>query len=584
MREIPIAATGMLLEFAKAHMIDLADFHLARRVAQMSKEAEPRVELAFALTVRALRTGSVCLNLATAHQLPSLTEVDDGQHEATDLPWPEPDAWAAALQASPAVTTDPPADAAQASSIPPFTFIDSRLYLSRYFLEERAIRTALERRAQLPTVKPSTAALQVAYAPDAYGSAPDPSQQEAIRLASSHATCLITGGPGTGKTTTAARLLDALAHDARDDRAPLVALVAPTGKAASRLATAVQASATGKLRLSGPLTLHALLGASPNRASRTHHRDNPVPYDVVVLDETSMVSLSMMSWLLDAVAPATRLIMLGDPHQLAPVEEGNVLADFTQLGEILPMATLTGRFRNNPEIAAIADAVLAGDAPTALHLIDQAETVSLQPYTGTLNLDQLPSLTERLAATAERVLAAAKTGDGETALQQLSTHRILCAHRTGSYGVNRWTRAARAWLATHVPGYAADQDRWVGQPLLMTRNTDIVANGDTAVVVQQGERLIAAVQQATGVRYVDPTVLDHAEDLHAMTIHKSQGSQFGAVSIVLPPVGSPLLTRELIYTAITRAQHNVEIYGTAEALTAAITTVTRRDSGLSVNP
>lgn len=567
--EVPVAATGILREFAQQGMLRPADFHLARRMAQLTQETDPSVELAFALTVRELRLGSICLDLATAHTLLPDAEVDDGSAaEAVALPWPEPGAWLEAVAASPTVAG--PADPHR-----PFRLVGSLLYLDRFWAEERTVEQHLRRRSALD-------APTLATPPVRLGS--DADQDDAVEAAAAHLTTVITGGPGTGKTTTVARILDALSADGTS---PLVALAAPTGKAATRLQSAVAATLQHPERVRiVASTLHKLLGAVPGKAHPTHGPDNPLPHDVVIVDETSMVSLSMMAWLLAAVPDTARLVLIGDPHQLASVEAGAVLADIAGSPDLLASATgptvirLGTNHRSEQGITTFAEAIHAGDLAGCRALLTAGGAVTLTPYTGAESLDHYPLLAADLLGTASAVREAAAAGDGVRAVHALEQHRILCAHREGAFGTSRWSAMARAHLSELLPDYGGDRATYVGQPLLITRNSDLVSNGDTAVVIQRDERLVACVDRAEGPLFRDPLLLEDRAELHAMTIHKSQGSQFDTVSVVLPPLGSPLATRELVYTAVTRARHGVRLYGSLEALEAAIATPARRASGL----
>ena len=575
--EVPVAATGLLRTFAEATMIAPVDFHLARRMAALSEEADERVELAFALATRELRLGSVCLDLRTASSLSPESGLEDGVVDAEPdvLPWPATEAWLESVAASPAVARPHDEDR-------PFRLDGSLLYLDRFWGEERLVEGRLRHRADLPPFDTDTTAMErsrLAFA----GMEQDDDQDAAVHAALTPRTTVITGGPGTGKTTIVARILACLADETEP---PLVALAAPTGKAATRLMGAVNDSLpdTG-LRLRG-LTLHKLLGVVPGRLRRTHDRGNLLPHDVVIVDETSMVSLTMMSWLLEAVSDRTRLILIGDPQQLASVEAGAVLADIAASEDLVARAAssavvqLKRNRRSNPEIGLLAEAIQTGDADAVLALVAAGSAVTLQPYDGTQSITDFDVLTGDLRATAEAVRTAALAGDGDAANRALASHRVLCAHREGPFGVGRWSREGRLWLAEQFDGYGCDVGAWLGQPLLITRNSDMAANGDTAVVVQVEGRLMASVDRGQGSVLVDPVLLDDAADLHAMTIHKSQGSQFDVVSVVLPPLNSPLLTRELLYTAITRARSKVRLYGSSEALAAAVATPARRASGL----
>lgn len=576
--EVPVAATGLLRTFAEATMISPVDFHLARRMASLSRESDEQAELAFALATRELRLGSVCLDLRSATALARESGMEDGAVDEVgdSLPWPDLETWLEALAASPAVAR--PGEEAK-----PFRLDGSFLYLERYWSEECLVEARLRHRSSLPAQPVDAETLRRAAQPLA-GLEPDEEQDAAVLAALTNATTVITGGPGTGKTTMVARILSCLADDTRS---PLVALAAPTGKAATRLMGAVADTLPDDagLRVRG-LTLHKLLGVVPGRLRRTYQRGNPLPHDVVIVDETSMISLTMMSWLLEALSDRTRLILIGDPDQLASVEAGAVLADIAGSQDLVASTSgsavvrLRRNRRSNSQIGALATAIQSGDGDEVIRLATSGSAVSLEPYDGTESITTFDVLTADLRSTAEAVRHAASRGDGDAANRALSSHRVLCAHREGPFGVGRWSREARLWLSEEFEDYGQGGGAWLGQPLLITRNSDMAANGDTAVVVEVDGRLMASVDRGRGSVLVDPVLLDDAADLHAMTIHKSQGSQFDVVSVVLPPVGSPLLTRELLYTAVTRARSKVRIYGSAAALRIAVETPARRASGL----
>lgn len=574
--EVPVAASGLVRQFCEAGMLRPIDFHLARRMCQLTCEVDERVELALALTTRELRLGSVCLDVASAHLLLPESAHDDGAASplSATLSWPDPTAWLAALAASPAVASADGPDR-------PFRLVDGLLYLDRFHGEERSVALALLGRSALPPRPVPPEALCTALG----ATAADPldRQQQAVIAALTNATTVITGGPGTGKTTIVAHILRGLADPTAP---PLVALAAPTGKAATRLETSVRdtlGTASGLRLLSS--TLHKLLDIVPGRERRTFSPQNPLPHDVVVVDETSMVSLTMMAWLLEAVGDGTRLILIGDPDQLESVEAGAVLSDIADSPTLVTsqagpaVVRLDRNWRSNKEISALAAAIRSGDAAKGLELLADGGSCTLTPLSGGESITDYPLLLDDILATAAAVRDASLAGDGAGANRSLDAHRILCAHREGPFGVGRWSAESRDWLARHLDGYGGPGP-WAGQPLLITRSGDAVSNGDTGVVVLRQGRLVACIDRASGLLWRDPSVLDDVADLHAMTIHKSQGSQFDAVSVILPPVGSPLLTRQLLYTAVTRAKERVRLYGTTEAFVQAVQTPARRASGL----
>jgi exodeoxyribonuclease V alpha subunit len=619
-------SAGLPATFNRAGVLSSADVHVASTLGRLGGERDEQVLLAAALAVRAVRLGSVCTDLSevratvtadteeTAYQdagAGSGTEVDA-------LPWPEPEDWYAACAASPlvAVGVDGKADR-------PLRMVDRLLYLDRYWRQEQLIRADLDLRASRPApavdrdrLRPALSALF----PDA---APDHQRLAAAACATGWVT-VVAGGPGTGKTTTVARLL-ALLH-AVLDTPPRVALAAPTGKAAARLQEAVAAESADLQRrgVATPpayhaSTMHRLLGSRPGSHSRFRHdRHNRLPFDVVVVDETSMVSLTLMARLLEAVRPDARLVLVGDPDQLASVEAGAVLGDLVHrpprptpdaraplLAGLLPddvqppdeaeaelrndVVRLRRPYRFGGTIDTLAAGVRDGDADTVLQALRSDDSVTFVETADDARPapEALAALRDDVEASGRALHAAARAGDAPGALAALEQHRLLCAHRQGPHGVATWSVQVERWLHAAVEDYAVDEEWYVGRPLLVTANDyDLrLYNGDSGVVLDDGAGgRVAAFGRGGDPVLVRPNRLPGVQTLHAMTVHRGQGSQFGRVSVLLPSAGSRLLTRELFYTAVTRAQDFVRVIGTEEAVRAAVTRPVVRASGLRRRP
>ena len=568
---LALQAGGLLREFNEAGVVEAADVHVARRVSELAGETDETVALAVALAVRAVRGGSVCVDLTSVAE-------DSG---LPDLPWPGTDTWLAALAASP-LTGTPTV----------LRLIDDRLlYLDRYWREEGQVcADLLARPAPAPLTADEESALEVAL-DRVFAAAGYDEQRAAARIALAQGTTVLTGGPGTGKTTTVAALLALLAEQAERSggATPRIALAAPTGKAAARLQQAVEdevarlpESDRARLGTLTAVTLHRLLGPRPDTAARfRHHRENRLPHDVVVVDETSMVSLTMMARLLEAVRPEARLLLVGDPDQLASVEAGAVLADLVEgLGarDDGRIAALRTSHRFGESIRRLAEAVRAGDADGAVALLEagggHVAFVS--------DPDPEPQLRSLLAPRALDLVRAAERGDVEATLAILDRQRLLCAHREGPHGVRHWNRQVERWI-TEETGEPIWSTWYAGRPLLITANDYGlgVHNGDTGVVVRRGDGVLRA-HVAGSTRRLDLATsrLGQAETMHAMTIHKSQGSQADEVVVLLPPPESRLLTRELFYTAITRARERVVVVGGPDDVRAAVTRRAQRASGL----
>jgi exodeoxyribonuclease V alpha subunit len=609
---LPSRATGLLHDFAAAGVLSVADVQVAARLGALTGTTDEQVLLAAALVVRSTRHGSVVLDLAAAA---STVTADEEPESPVELSWPEAESWVSACAASRLVT--PSGDNAA-----PVRMAGSRLWLDRYWRQEAQVVDDLLARSATRPADLDPAQLRVDL--DELFVAADADQRLAVAVAALSRVSVIGGGPGTGKTTTIARLLAVLLRQRPELR---VALAAPTGKAAARLEEAVHAAAgplasTDRERLAGlsAATLHRLLGRRPGAASRFRYdRDNRLPFDVVVVDECSMVSLTLMARLLEAVPPAARLVLVGDPDQLASVEAGAVLGDLVDTADVGPvtapfaalLASVTDgvggerrtpsrgaalresvallrtvhRFDAGGAIAELAEHVRAGRADEALQLLHSGAAglvfhVSADdtPLTGPA-LDAV-----REQAGAERlVIESARAGDVEAALRAVESHRLLCAHRDGPRGVRHWSDAVERWLISSGDISIARADGlYPGQPLLVTANDyeNGLFNGDTGVVIASGETLLAAFRRGGEPVLLPPARLSEVRPLHAMTVHRAQGSQFDQVTVLLPAATSPLATRQTLYTAITRAVSSVRIIGSDDAVRACVQRRAARATGL----
>lgn len=627
-------APSPLREFNAAGVLSAADVHVALRLTGLAGSgAEPDVLLAAALAVRAPRMGHVFVDLA---RVARTAIVESGEElDLGTLPWPAPERWPAQVAAAGGLvaTSDggEPADA----PVRPLRLIGTRLYLDRYWREERAVAADLQtagsaplRRVDVPLLGEGIARL--------FGGEDDQLQRVAAACAVLRRLAVLAGGPGTGKTTTVARIVALIGEQAiaGGEQAPLVALAAPTGRAAARLQQAVHDEAHAldvadgvrawllSLRAS---TIHRLLAYRPGSHSRFRHdRSNRLPHDVVIVDESSMVSLSLMARLLEAVRPDARLVLVGDHEQLTAIEAGAVLRDIVGPTAGPPrMSRMTrsivsralacevdaalvagaGAFgdgivvldrvrRFGAGIAAVANAVRAGDGALLLSVLRDAgeEVTWIQPPAGGARgpgdsgwSAALAPLREAAVHCGQAVIESSRAGDGAGALAALGSFRLLCAQRHGPHGVSVWTAAIEGWLAAAVPGFDPDGTEYAGRPLLITRNDDELRlyNGDTGVVIAGApDRLAAAFERDGEIVTLAPSRLASVETVYAMTIHKSQGSQFDVTAVVLGDPTSRILTRELLYTAVTRARRKLILVADATALQAAVQRPVARATGL----
>lgn len=640
------AVQGVLDRWVAAGWLRSLDRALVRflqqEAAAAAVEVPPLLLLAAALVSHQNGRGHVCLDLQQTLSDPdaSLSLPPDGDGSA--MPPPRPSTiladvdvvqWQAALRLPLLVGTG--------AGNTPLVLENARLYLRRYWQYEQQIVQALQQRLQHPpavaeqVLRNSIASLFVAPA-----GAVD-WQKIACALAARAGFAIITGGPGTGKTTTVVKLLAVLQAMALQESgtALRIRLAAPTGKAAARL----NASIAGQIsvlreQLGQPVavcdaimaeqvcTLHKLLGTLPDSRHFRHHAGNPLPVDVVVVDEASMVDVEMMAKLLDALPSQARLILLGDKDQLASVEAGAVLGQLcaradsghylpdtaawlqTVTGEILaaPFVSIDGalldqsvtmlrhshRFDAQSGIGQLARAVNVGDvAAVSACLSSPASDIaqlSLREV-GDSRLDKL--LVDGYRGYLQQLQqgpqsAAADTLDrwAHTVLRTHGSFQLLCALRSGDWGVEGINR--RAVQALQAAGLLqADGDWYAGRPIMVTRNDYSLKlmNGDIGIALPHpaGLRVVfPAGDGSNGVRWILPGRLAEVETVFAMTVHKSQGSEFEHAVLLLPERASPVLTRELLYTGITRASRQFTLVDSSEAvLHAALGKRVQRASG-----
>lgn len=469
-----------------------------------------------------------------------------------------------ALGVSAAMLLNEPAIGTPEQTAAPMILTPSgRLYLQRHFHAERILGQALNQRTQ-PVASET-------YHNDQL----NPAQCEAVARALTAPLTLIFGGPGTGKTHTAGALIAELA--ARTAEPLFVALAAPTGKAAARLRDVVSKIRHPQLHLEA-LTLHQLLNLTPEDEALKPNA-GPLGHDLIVLDECSMVPLGLLAALLARVQPSTRLVLMGDPDQLDAVNEGFAFAELRHLSQdprrALKSCAVTlqvqQRYAADSVLHQFAEAVRCGDAAAALAATTVAPaTLALAPFAEAQAQHLLGECLTHFKALA--ALAPLE------ALKAQRRFQILSARRTGPFSVDAINHAARVALG-ETAGH------WLGQPLLIEANARALGlyNGDLGLVLidpSDGELKFFTLNGDSALTIVALSQLPGHRPAYAITIHKSQGSEFDSVAAVLTDVASPILNRQLVYTAVTRARSRAVIYASSEALTAAIHTQVKRNSGL----
>jgi exodeoxyribonuclease V alpha subunit len=431
----------------------------------------------------------------------------------------------------------------------------------------------------------------------------DQHQYNAVMAAVHNSFAVITGGPGTGKTTTVARIVAVLKH-LYAERSCRIALAAPTGKAAMRLGESLQ-HALSTLAFDNtekdlfPIetqTIHRLLGTIPGSIYFKHNRYLPLPFDLVIIDEASMVDISLMAKLLEAISPGCRLILLGDKDQLASVEAGSVLADICTIpGQIMnpdifrasdnsgrsPISLVTlkksFRFQKDSGIGQLAESINSGSVESSLAILRSSSQCQLTIISDIKSLHRELNLQAKLWLDQ---LASVK--DPEKALTIINEFRILTTLRHGIWGAESinevMKETCRSINYRHEKSLLFD-----GMPIMITSNDyrNELFNGDTGIIFRQASHFYAFFRDRSDtVRSIALRSLSSWEPSFAITVHKSQGSEFTHTLFVLPPVDTPLLSRELIYTAVTRSRTSISIIGNEPVLKAGITRMTQRSSGL----
>ena len=589
-------------------LFDELDRHFARFLERLAGGARPELALAAALVSHQRTDGGICLDLAAVagKSLPTAAE------KGPSVRCPELPQWLAALRATSVV--GPPGE-----FTPLVLDAHARLYLHRYWSYERSLADALLARARAEAEDVDEELLRAGLERFFPAGGGTDWQKVAAFTAVQRRFCVISGGPGTGKTRTVVLLLALLLEQARG-RKLRIAIAAPTGKAAARLqesikktkATLVCDPAILAQLPEDAATLHRLLGTIPDSAFFRHDRSNPLPVDVLVVDEASMVDLALMAKLFDAIPPEARVILLGDQDQLASVEAGAVLGDMAHAaranefpeefrrryervtGESLPSAGAAGpalagsvvqlrknyRFGEAGGIHQLSQAVNTGDAERTVALL--RGPIPAVAWRATPPAAQWPAaLREKILAGYAEVLRAP---DPRAALEALNRFRLLGALRQGPHGVTRLNQLAEEVL--EESGLIQKTGPWyAGRPVMILRNDYQLKlfNGDIGIAwpdAESRELRVFFLGADQALRRFLPLRLPEHETVYAMTVHKSQGSEFEQVLLILPDRENPLLTRELIYTGLTRASRGVELWADEAVLRAAVARTVTRASGL----
>ncbi len=595
-----------LAELRAAAVLSALDVELSRGLGGLAGETREDVLLAVALASRATRDGHVCADLGrlAGTELRGPTDGEVLGH------CPALEGWRSQVATSPLV--------GQGGDETPLV-LDARdwLYLRRLWVDEQRLARALRERSGRPVEPRNPAALRSLLRSlfENPGAAPD-WQRIAATVAAVSSLTVVSGGPGTGKTTTATKIIALLVADllSAEGHRPRVLLLAPTGKAAARLAESVAAS-KANLRCDPEIldripaearTVHRALEVDREGRFRVD-RERPLFADVVVVDEASMIDVALMRRLVEAVPPRARLVLLGDRYQLSSVEAGAVLADICgdparahyspeldarltrTFDEPLPAANVGARpfsiddsvvtlkksfrFDERSALGALSVFIQRGDVTAVLTALESDGAALLVPAGDGLD----PRLIELAVSGFE---ACARSSTPEQALDALSRFRVLLGNRQGPLGVE----SANAEIELALREHGLLGRTGVVHPVLIHRNDPSLElfNGDVGIVFREGGTLRAVFRRGDGtLRSLSPSRLPPHEPAFAMSVHKSQGSEFDEVAVVLPREGSPLLTRELLYTAVTRARLRAVVHATEAAVREAVGRPALRASGLA---
>lgn len=603
-----------LSQFKQDSQSSLLDIHLATFLTHKARLNDDITIKRFSFLVMSLskevRSGHVCLDLAY---------LDESTIESQlwlQLDSPNAQDWKIALEQAydSQVVSD-------GTNLSPLIFIENKLYFQRMWLDEQNVAQYFNHTALDKELSYNTDLTTVLNQLFIQNQTEIDWQKVAVAAALTRKVAIISGGPGTGKTTTVAKILAGILLTNPHAR---IITSAPTGKAASRLTESLSRTIEqldfASLNIKAEaMTLHRLLGAKADNRSFKHDKNNPLHVDVLVIDEASMVDLNMMARVIEALPNSARLILLGDKDQLSSVEAGAVFGDLCTFishgyseARAKELSQLTGydvpacqqtakitdsicllqksyRFNESSGIGLLANAVKAGSSTSVKKLlldeslsdIQYHALSSQQAYEDILH-DSINHYKHYL-----NVIKQNGTNDIALVLSKFAEYRLLCAVREGHFGVEGLNKQIELLLAKNKLIYLKNKEAWyVGRPIMILRNSTSLGlyNGDIGITLMaehDSSKLRVYFPFADGsIKGFSPFRLPEHETAYAMTIHKSQGSEFDHVNIILPTDNSPLLNRSLLYTAITRAKKTVSIYATEAILLQAIKSQTQRHSGL----
>jgi len=592
-----------LTSLCENEFIDAADLSFARSILRLGRCEDPLVGLSSAMVRRAAENGHVCLDLAAAHR----QGLSSSRGQGGTIKLPGANQWQKRLLDCPCV--------GRPGEFRPLILDQGRLYLHRYWTYEQNLAAAVKGRCTDCPRDFSKSKLHSGLNrifPDG-----ESGQRRAVQAAATQWFTVVSGGPGTGKTYTVARIIQLL-QLLYVDRPLRVHLAAPTGKAAARLQEAIENAmsdnintADGRTRQHPEAqTLHRMLGYRPVDAFFAYRSGHLLNTDLVIVDEASMVDLAMMCHLMDAVPPDARLILVGDKDQLASVEAGAVLGDICfamgapgtgepcdkaskktvdhpisdALSDHIVVLDKSYRFDEQSGIDLLAGAINNGDSQHVLSLLSDARYPALKLETASSWRQTAEKLGGEMALLLKPLFEASSPS---AALEHLSDVKLLTALRKGPFGIDVMNETVEEALAGAglIPRRLQASAWYPGRPVMVLRNDYFrgLFNGDIGVTMEkrtQGGMAVIFPDSTHGCRQLDAQQLTEHQTSYAMTVHKSQGSEFNHINLLLPDTESPLLTRELIYTAVTRARKSITIWAVPELLCLAVERPIQRTTGL----
>lgn len=561
-------------------------YQFAKYIERQDNNSDPLIVLTAALLSEAVSKGHVCLNLVRVGELGM--GLDEILPETVKL-------WVDKLRESHLV--------GKVGDLTPLVLTDSGLlYLYRYWQAEQQVGVLIRERLKSVALQNETLLKQ--YIANWTSSQPELDWQKvAVLMALTRQFCVISGGPGTGKTTIVLRLLESFVDQ---DETLRIALAAPTGKAAARMQQAIsamsQSSYKGEIEAK---TVHRLLGITPDNEQGRYNAENCLAVDVLIVDEASMIDIILMSKILKALPKTARLILLGDSQQLASIDSGAVLANLCRAdaafsesfaegvlrltGQALPTVKTSSlmadtvvilkhsyRFDKQSEIGQLAQSVQAGDSDKFINVLMRTDEIIWWK-----KLDQA-TIQQRVMKLYFTFFEAIKTQrDPLTCMQLFEKSRVLCALNNGAESVKSVNNMVERVLAKQ--SWRTHQGFYHGRPIMVMKNdySQGLFNGDTGLVMNNDRGVLAACfLDNNTVRWIPLNRLPVHETAYAMTVHKSQGSEFEEVCIILPEQATALLTRELLYTAMTRAKVKIGLIATESTLIQAVRSQQNREMGL----